>query len=184
LLPNGQVLAAGGENPGALSSAELYDPVSGTWSITASLATARFAPLTLLPDGEVLVSGGIDANFSSVTNAEVYDVGLSFTSAWQPQINKIKNRGNQFQLTGKHFQGISQASSGNTQDSSTNYPIVQLRSIDSSQVTFLPVDSSRGWSDKKFNSSTITGFPSGPALLTVFTNGIPSGAKYLTVTQP
>jgi hypothetical protein len=130
------------------------------------------------------VSGGIDANNSSVTNAEVYDVGLGFASEWQPQINTIKNGGNRFQLTGKHFQGISQASSGNNQDSSSNYPIVQLRGIDSSQVVFLPVDSSRGWSDKKFNSNTITGFPAGPALLTVFTNGIPSEAKYLTVKQP
>jgi hypothetical protein len=149
-----------------------------------ALAPARFAPLTLLPDGEVLASGGIDANFSSVANAEVYNVGLGFTSAWQPKINAIKNGGNRFQLTGKRFQGISQASGGNNQDSSSNYPIVQLRSVDGGQIAFLPVDSRRGWSDTSFTSSTITAFPSGPALLTVFTNGIPSRAKYLTVTQP
>jgi hypothetical protein len=184
LLPNGQVLAAGGDNPTALASAELYDPASGTWSVTASLAVARFAPLTLLLDGDVLVSGGIDANFGSITNAEVYDVGLGFTSKFQPQIKGIKNNGNRFQVAGKRFQGISQASGGNTQDSSTNYPVVQLRSIDSSQVTFLPVDPRRGWSDTSFTSSTVTAFPSGPASLTVFTNGIPSAAKYLTVTGP
>src|SRR4029077_4870510 len=134
LLPNGQVLAAGGGNPNALASAELYDPASGTWSVTASLATARLAPLTLLPNGHVLVSGGIDANFSSVANAELYDVGLGFASEWQPQIKAIKNGENRFQLTGKHFQGMSQASSGSEQDSSTNYPIVQLRSIDGGQI--------------------------------------------------
>jgi hypothetical protein len=184
LLPNGQVLVAGGDNPNALASAELYDPASGTWSVTGSLATARFAPLTLLPGGEVLASGGIGANFGSVANAEVYDVGLGFSSASQPKIKAIKNGGNRFLVKGKHFQGLSQASSGNTQDSSSNNPIVQLRSLDSSQVVFLPVDSSRGWSDTGFTSSTISAFPSGPALLTIFTNGIPSSARYLTITQP
>src|SRR5882724_6498848 len=41
LLPNGKVLAAGGSNASgnALVSAELYDPVSGTWATTTSLAT-------------------------------------------------------------------------------------------------------------------------------------------------
>jgi hypothetical protein len=36
LLPNGKVLVAGGVNGGA--SAELYDPVSGTWTMTGSTA--------------------------------------------------------------------------------------------------------------------------------------------------
>src|SRR2546425_992368 len=39
LLPNGKVLVAGGGN--GLSSAELYDPASGTWTATGSLATGR-----------------------------------------------------------------------------------------------------------------------------------------------
>ena len=184
LLPDGKVLAAGGKNPIALASAELYDSASGTWSATGSLGTARLAPLTLLPDGKVLAPGGIDANSSSLASAELYDVGLGFASAWRPKITAIRNTGNRFQITGQHFQGISQASSSNTQDSSSNYPIAQLRSIDGGQVVFLPVDSRRGWSNTSFTSSPVTTFPSGPALQTVFTNGIPSRAKYLTVTQP
>jgi hypothetical protein len=68
LLPNGQVLVAGGlhEIPVGggtenlpLASAELFDPAAGTWSTTASMATARIAhTATLLPDGQVLVAGG------------------------------------------------------------------------------------------------------------------------------
>ena len=43
LLPNGKVLVAGGNDSGhALSSAELYDPASGTWTATGSLGTARY----------------------------------------------------------------------------------------------------------------------------------------------
>ena len=60
LLPNGKVLVAGGSNGGgSLSSAELYDPASGSWSTTGSLATARdYHTATLLPNGKVLVAGG------------------------------------------------------------------------------------------------------------------------------
>src|SRR5438093_6322227 len=58
LLPNGKVLVAGGNNGPALSSAELYDPASGTWTATGSLGTARERPTaTLLPNGKVLVAG-------------------------------------------------------------------------------------------------------------------------------
>src|SRR6266480_6569817 len=59
LLPNGKVLVAGGDNGSALSSAELYDPVSGTWTATGSLGTARKNhTATLLASGKVLVAGG------------------------------------------------------------------------------------------------------------------------------
>jgi len=72
LLPNGKVLVAGGQTPLALTSAELYDPVTGTWSATGSLVGPRCQhTATLLPNGQVLVAGGAAADY--LTSAELYD---------------------------------------------------------------------------------------------------------------
>jgi hypothetical protein len=136
----------------------------------------------LLSDGKVLVAGGGNSSFVALASTELYDVGLGFSSAWQPKIQRLKlTDGKRLFLTGSLFQGISQASGGNTQDSSSNYPIVQLHSIDNSEVAFLPVDLAKGWSDTSFTSLPVKGFPHGPALVTVFTNGIPSTARHVVV---
>jgi hypothetical protein len=60
LLPNGKVLVAGGYNGTYLSTAELYDPASGVWSATGSMASSRAVGPTaalLLPNGKILVAG-------------------------------------------------------------------------------------------------------------------------------
>jgi hypothetical protein len=81
LLPNGQVLVAGGGD-GDLTSVqtssiqtELYDPVSGTFSVAGSMTTARaWHAAVLLKNGRVLVTGGISNNVNNVplASAEVY----------------------------------------------------------------------------------------------------------------
>jgi hypothetical protein len=75
LLNNGMVLIAGGTSPPywsgvSISSAELYDPATGTFSATGSLNTPRsFHTATLLNDGMVLIAGGLPAT----TSAELYN---------------------------------------------------------------------------------------------------------------
>jgi hypothetical protein len=68
---------AGGLNQtNLLASAELYDPATGEWTVTGSMATARWGhSATLLPDGEVLVAGGsTSAKGSAPTaKAELYN---------------------------------------------------------------------------------------------------------------
>ena len=66
---------AGGEGSGNvfLSSAELYDPGTGMWTATGSLATARQVhTATLLPSGQVLVAGGQNSS-GALSSAELYD---------------------------------------------------------------------------------------------------------------
>jgi N-acetylneuraminic acid mutarotase len=73
LLTNGQVLVAGG----GVSSAELYNPVTGVWTYTGSLVTERSDhTATRLPNGKVLVAGGLNYNGSKyvyLASAELYD---------------------------------------------------------------------------------------------------------------
>jgi len=61
LLPNGQVLVAGGAdfNWNGYASAELYNPSTGKWTTTGSMNISRlYHTATLLANGEVLVAGG------------------------------------------------------------------------------------------------------------------------------
>ena len=89
LLPDGTVLIAGrgwlvsGNSEYFYStgnSAELYDPVTGTFSNTGRMATDRDGPTaTLLNDGRVLVAGGVQivqppptVVMTALSSAEIY----------------------------------------------------------------------------------------------------------------
>ena len=76
VLSNGKVLLTGGLDSGynVLSSAELFDPSTGTFISTASLNTGRYAhSATLLNSGKVLITGGYDSSGNLQTSAELYD---------------------------------------------------------------------------------------------------------------
>ena len=81
LLQDGKVLVVGGagtafnldptsagqSSSAPIATAEVYDPGSGTFSPTGSLAAGRtFHTATLLQDGKVLIVGGSDATNKSL----------------------------------------------------------------------------------------------------------------------
>jgi hypothetical protein len=77
LLNNGQVLVAGGTDSSgnSLSSAELYDPATGTFSPTGSMEAGRahFAAALITSSGKVLVTGGLDSTGNPLASAELYN---------------------------------------------------------------------------------------------------------------
>jgi len=98
LLPNGEVLVAGGGNAtGFLPSAELYNSATGKWSVSGSMTSARGGhTATLLANGEVLVAGGISNGSSPwspscTATAELYN---PFTGQWTTTGSMTKPRGN------------------------------------------------------------------------------------------
>jgi hypothetical protein len=85
LLPNGDVLVAGGSFLGsggtATNGAALFNPSTGTCTPTGSMNAARNGFMFfLLPNGKVLAAGG-DSNFSEPATAELYDPA---TGTWTP----------------------------------------------------------------------------------------------------
>jgi uncharacterized protein YjbI with pentapeptide repeats len=77
-LPNGKILLTGGagnaDGTGSLASAELYDPVAHTFSSTVNtMSTSRVDhTVTLLLNGEVLVTGGYTDATQGQSSADLY----------------------------------------------------------------------------------------------------------------
>jgi hypothetical protein len=88
LLPDGRVLVTGGYDcaaypcvPQILAAAELFDPVTGVFTPTGSMAVGRIEhTATLLPNGRVLVAGG--NNNGTLATTELFDpLNGTFTAA-------------------------------------------------------------------------------------------------------
>jgi galactose oxidase-like protein len=97
LLADGRVLVTGGQDetppgdPTGLASAELYDPTTGIFSPTGSMATARvLQTATSLADGRVLVTGGVEtltATGGFLASGELYDPKTGTFTATGPMVN-------------------------------------------------------------------------------------------------
>jgi hypothetical protein len=193
LLPDGKVLAAGGMNDqdvstttnGATVTSELYDPVAGTWSVQGYLSLPREgASAVLVPNGQVFVVGGnVQADQTSFY-PELFQLYLNTDVSRVPQItssNAIVSFGSSLTLDGTLFSDLTGGSGGNgSADSPADYPVVQLRSIETGITTFLPCSD---WGTNFFVSAPVTNFPAGYALATIFVNGIQSTSAIVQVTS-
>jgi hypothetical protein len=82
LLHDGRVLVAGGspswDSRNSITTAEIFDPASGTWAATANTANAYVGDTaTVLPDGRVLLAGG----GSTSTTVEIFNPATATWSA-------------------------------------------------------------------------------------------------------
>jgi hypothetical protein len=184
LLPSGLVLVVGGNGPRRVcpNSAEIYDPITGRWKLAGTLTDARVSHrATLLPNGKVLIEGG-DSGGTVLASAEVFDswdwfypIRTTASIAGNPMVGP----GSSLVMTGSNFRGISESSGGNgTQDSPADHPVVQLRSLENEQTSFLI---STTWSADSLATMPLVNFPPGYALATLFVNGIPSTSTFLDV---
>jgi hypothetical protein len=169
LLPDGTVVVAD-------AASEVYNPISARWRTVPALPSGAGTTLTLLPNGNVLTVGG------SVTNTYLFDLGLGSSNSWRPQVTGSpgpSNAGAMLSVTGMQFRGLSVGGGGDdTQSSQSGFPIVQLRRIDSQQVLTLTTTS---WTTNSLVTAPVTNFPAGPALLTVFVNGIQSVSSVVLI---
>ena len=77
-LPDGRLLIMGGTSAGTagLQAASIFNPSTSTWTATQSMSRGRYYPTaTTLPNGEVLVVSGHDANKVVVRAPEVWSAG-------------------------------------------------------------------------------------------------------------
>ncbi|MGY1830244.1 kelch repeat-containing protein [Geodermatophilus sp. SYSU D01180] len=88
-LQDSRVLVVGGVVPGAngsnLSTCEVYDPATSTWTSAEAIgAVASHFGLTLLPDGRVLRTGGFtSAPFTPLATTELFSPA---TGQWTPTV--------------------------------------------------------------------------------------------------
>jgi hypothetical protein len=127
LLPSGHVLIS-------VISARFYEYDGSQMPITGALPsndgdTQYF--LLPLPNGQVLVTGGV---------TQIYSDSGSANPAWAPTITASPasvTRGSSYAISGTQFNGLSQAASfGDELSAATNYPLVRIANVATGQVVY------------------------------------------------
>jgi|WetSurMetagenome_2_1015567.scaffolds.fasta_scaffold04906_4 N-acetylneuraminic acid mutarotase len=213
LLPNSTILVVGGTEDGTngLDSAEVYS--GGSWKDGATLNEGRFSHSALMlpttdilavPTSQVLVAGGYGctghapgpecSSFGCLSSIETLSLPtLTYDTDREPSILTVKCstggsspfcESDKLVIEGSNFQGISEASGGNgCQNSSTNYPLVQLETAPGGVKSYLAVDSSPtgGWSEGDFHSVSLKDVAPGSYKLKVIASGIPSAEQAIEI---
>lgn len=168
LRPDGTVFATGSYSStgsGAGHTA-IYNTKTGKWAVGPDFPNADNAGdsfAVLLPNGDVLVEGGVAsylwdgtsftqtlATFGSlmmlptgqviVGGSQVYNPAGTYEAAWAPTITTAPssvNRGSTYKISGTQFNGLSQAAAfGDEYETATNYPLVRITNTGTGHVFY------------------------------------------------
>ncbi|HEX8706129.1 MAG TPA: Ig-like domain-containing protein, partial [Myxococcaceae bacterium] len=179
LLPSGKVLVAGGFDGNSAVNCELYDPATGSWTVTASLPQGPYKETaTVLPSGKVLVIGG------TTINPLVYD-DTGAHPTWRPEVASVSpdtslTTGSFFTVNGSRFRGLSEGSSGASQSSPTDFPVLTLLDLERGRLTAVAT--------QDFSSTHVTArvpwVQPGHYLLSVTVNGLTAGTTLSIIQGP
>jgi hypothetical protein len=147
LLNDGKVLIAGGQGNTtgqfvSFASAELYEPLSGTFTPTGSMSAARSGhTATLLSNGTVLVAGGSGASADLYELVVVSPASVTFTgqivgtTSTSQTIGLTNNQSTTLSITGIAFSGTNASDFAETDNCVGSVATGATCSID---VTFTP----------------------------------------------
>lgn len=177
VLPSGQVLIAGGSdtarNPQPM--AELYDPLTGTWSPAGAMAVGREnGTANLLPSGDVLFTGGFSLNPSTNFYSLVDRYTPAVPAGPSPVLDAtelLQRAGAALTLTGTGFTGGSGLST----------PQLQLQRVQNGALSFWAPASHTATS---FTSVPLGALPAGLYIARLIVDGVPSAGQLIRFTDP
>lgn len=193
LLPSGNVLFAASPSPGhgqtmpahffefdGTNIIQVADPPNA-----ASLSNTNLQML-VLPTGQIFVTS---CGFTGLP--QIYTPSGSPNPAWAPTISSVPSTlasGATYSISGTQFNGLSQgAMYGDEAQQATNYPLVRITNLATKHVFYCRTHdhSTMGVATGATPVSTHFDIPlsleSGPSILEVVANGIPSSPKSVLV---
>lgn len=190
LLPNGDVLSAGGlmkfdplQQFGVTPAARRFDTAAQDFRETLSMTVARERhTATLLADGQVLLLGGYTSEGEDATaTAELWRADEDVVEEWRPVVTSVPSSatpGSLVSFEGTGLRGVSEGNGGN-QNSPTNAPIAVWMPLEGAPSYGTIVD----WTDTTATWKVPgTSYP-GPGLLFVVVNSIWSEGVAVTLTR-
>ncbi|MDY7227928.1 kelch repeat-containing protein [Hyalangium rubrum] len=182
LMPSGKVIITSGDNTIRLLVTEEYDPVTGISKTTGLQSAGRTSPTaTVIPSGQLLLTGGL-GNAGELSSAEEYEP-TGTIPFWKPRLfipapGDTLEPGSIFSAYGTLLRGLSEASSGTTHSSPTDFPLLSLMDMQQGRLFAFPFhDFSPG-----HVTATLPMVPEGHYLLSLTVNAL-TGLQVIRVAE-
>jgi hypothetical protein len=189
LLPNGNVLIDA--SPGVFHTPSRFYEYNGSSLVqvpappNAPNKSSFEGRMVVLPTGQVLFTDG-------TSDVEIYTPAGTFQNTWQPTISSVNTTlgsgSADNSIFGTQFNGLSQGGAyGDDAQSATNYPLVRITNSSTSHVFYAKTHnhSTMGVATGSTAVSTQFDIPvnieTGPSILEVVANGIPSTPVSVTI---